>query len=63
MPQDASMQSLFTLWLPILVSAVLVFLTSSVIHMVLRYHRNDVERLPAEDEFLRAIRSASVDSP
>jgi hypothetical protein len=60
MPQDAALPSVFTIWLPILVSAVVVFVASSVIHMVLRYHRADVGRLPAEDELLAVIRSGST---
>ena len=39
-----------TLWLPILVSAVFVFIVSSIIHMVLKYHRNDYKQLPDEDK-------------
>ena len=37
-----------SLWLPILLSAVGVFIASSIIHMVLRYHRYDVRPLPSE---------------
>ena len=49
------MVSLVSLWLPILLSAVLAFLASSVIHMVLKYHRADYARLPKEDEFLASV--------
>ena len=35
------MVSLADLWLPILLSAVLVFVASSLIHMVLGWHRHD----------------------
>jgi hypothetical protein len=49
-----------SLWLPILLSAVIVFVASSLIHMVLRYHRTDYSRLPAEDDILAAFRNASV---
>ena len=42
------MVSLTALWLPIVLSAVLVFITSSVIHMLLRYHRSDLRGLPDE---------------
>ena len=45
------------LWLPILVSAVFVFIASSVIHMMLPIHRNDWNRVPEEDKFLDAMRS------
>jgi hypothetical protein len=58
--EEVTMVSLLSLWLPILVSAVAVFLASSVIHMVLRYHRTDVGRLPAEDQTLAAIRTAGT---
>ena len=35
------MVSVMSLWLPIVLSAVLVFVVSSIIHTVLRYHRGD----------------------
>jgi hypothetical protein len=44
------------LWLPILLSAVIVFVVSSVIHMALRYHSSDWQKLPAEDAVLDALR-------
>ena len=53
------MMSLLALWLPILVSAVLVFVVSSIIHMALPYHRTDIRRMPAEDDVLAAIRRAT----
>lgn len=48
------------LWLPILVAAVIVFVASSIIHMVLPYHRSDYRKLPKEDEVLAALRSFSI---
>ena len=42
------MVPLTELWLPILLSAVLVFAASSIIHMVLKYNRSDPERCPAK---------------
>lgn len=54
------MVPLTSLWLPILVSAVLVFLWSSVVHMVLGYHRSDYRKLPNEDAVLEALRGAGV---
>jgi hypothetical protein len=53
------MVSLGSLWLPILVSAVLVFIASSIIHMVLKYHNRDYTRLPNEDAVRAAIRSGN----
>lgn len=55
------MVPVLSLWLPILVSAVLVFVASSIIHMVLGYHRNDFGKLPAEDEVMDAL--AGFDLP
>lgn len=50
------MTSLSTLWLPILVSTALVFAASSVIHMVLPWHRRDFHKMPNEDKFMDAVR-------
>jgi hypothetical protein len=50
------MVSLVDLWLPILLSAVLVFLASSVIHMALRWHSKDFTRFAAEDAVMDALR-------
>ena len=49
------MVALTSLWLPILLSAVAVFVASSIVHMVLRYHRSDYGRIAAEDDIMRAI--------
>lgn len=48
------------LWLPILLSAVIVFVASSMIHMLLPYHRNDFRRLPAEDSVMDALRAFGI---
>ncbi len=50
------MVGLTALWLPILLSAVIVFVASSVMHMVLPYHRSDYSKLPEEDAILAALR-------
>ncbi len=51
------MVSLVDLWLPILLSAVLVFVASSVIHMVLhQWHAQDFKRFAAEDAVMDALR-------
>ncbi len=47
------------LWLPIVLSAVLVFILSAIIHMVLKYHNSDYKRLPTEDAVRAAIRSGN----
>lgn len=54
------MVPVLSLWLPILVSAVFVFVASSIIHMVLRYHRNDLRRLAREDEVMAALRPFDI---
>ena len=42
------MVGLTSLWLPILLSAIVVFILSSVIHMFLGYHNSDYARLPGD---------------
>jgi hypothetical protein len=54
------MVSIASLWLPILLSAVAVFVVSSVIHMFLGYHSADYRKLPAEDEFMAAVRKLDI---
>lgn len=53
------MVSLAALWLPIVGSAVLVFVLSSLVHMVLKYHSVDYTKLPNEDVVRAAIRAGS----
>jgi hypothetical protein len=54
------MVPLTELWLPILLSAVIVFVASSIMHMVLPYHRGDYKQLPDEQRVLDSMRSAGV---
>lgn len=54
------MVPILSLWLPILVSAVLVFVASSLIHMVLGYHKGDVKRLSNENEAMEALRTLKI---
>jgi len=54
------MVAIHTLWLPILLSAVIVFVASSILHMVLPYHRSDYKKLPDEDKVAAALRSVGV---
>jgi hypothetical protein len=51
---------LTALWLPILLSAVIVFFASFIMHMVLSYHKSDYRKLPDEDRVTDALRSAGV---
>ena len=54
------MVPVLSLWAPILLAAVLVFLASSILHMVLPYHRSDFRKVPSEDELMEALRRFSV---
>jgi len=49
------MVGLSALWLPILLSAVFVFIVSSVIHMVMPWHKDDYPPMPNEDAFRAAV--------
>jgi hypothetical protein len=51
---------LSALWLPVVLSAVIVFVASSIMHMVLPYHRGDYQKLPDEDRVLAALRAAGL---
>ncbi|MGA9528853.1 MAG: hypothetical protein WBS24_12125 [Terriglobales bacterium] len=54
------MVNLAALWLPIVVSAVIVFVASSIMHMLLPYHRSDYKQLPDEDKIRATLRAASL---
>ncbi len=54
------MVSLSALWLPIVLSAVIVFVASSIMYMLLPYHRSDYRKLPEEDKLLAALRAAGL---
>jgi hypothetical protein len=53
------MVPLSALWLPILLSAVLVFVVSAIIHMVLKYHNSDYKPLANEEVVRAAIRAGN----
>ena len=54
------MVSLTALWIPILLSAVLVFVVSSIIHMASPWHKNDYPRIPNEDAVRSALRPLNI---
>lgn len=54
------MEFITTLWMPILLSAVFVFILSSIIHMMLGYHANDHKKIPDEERALDAIRALNL---
>lgn len=54
------MTELLGLWLPILLSAVAVFVLSSVVHMATPWHAGDYRRLPDEDAVVEALRPLGI---
>lgn len=54
------MVPILALWLPILIAAVLVFVGSSVIHMVLGYHKSDYSKVNSEDAVMDALGAANL---
>lgn len=54
------MTPLTALWLPILLSAVIVFVASSIIHMAPLWHRNDYPRLDNQDSIMDALRAFKI---
>jgi hypothetical protein len=51
---------IMSLWIPILVSAIFVFLASFILHMVLPLHRNDLRKLAKEDDVMAALRGFNI---
>lgn len=54
------MVPLSALWLPILLSAVIVFVVSAIFHMLVPLHRQDHRALPAEDDVMGALRAFNI---
>ena len=54
------MISMVSLWLPVLLSAVVVFILSSLVHMVFGYHANDLRKLPDEEAVANALRQWNI---
>ena len=54
------MMTVLSLWLPILLAAVAVFLASSVIHMMLGVHKNDLGAIPDERKVADALRPFAI---
>jgi hypothetical protein len=48
------------LWIPIVVSAVFVFVASSLFHMVLPWHKSDYPPVPNEDGVMNALRPFNI---
>jgi hypothetical protein len=54
------MTPLVSLWLPILLSAVGVFLLSSVLHMFSGWHKSDYLKVPNEDRVMDTLRPLGI---
>ncbi len=54
------MVCILSLWLPVLLSAVFVFVASSVIHMLLSYHAGDAGPMPDEGKVMDALRPFEI---
>ncbi len=54
------MTHLHLLWLPILLSSLIVFIVSSIIHMLSPWHKNDYPKLPSEDKVMDALRPLNI---
>ena len=54
------MVPVMSLWLPILLSSVIVFVASSIIHMMLPWHKGDFKKVPAQDDVMDALRKFNV---
>jgi hypothetical protein len=52
--------SLAQLWLPILIAAVCVFFTSSIIWMILPYHKKDIQFLPNESDLTGKVSEMNI---
>ena len=54
------MVSVLSLWLPILLAAVIVFVVSSIVFTVLTYHQSDYKAVPSEDQVMDALRGFEI---
>lgn len=54
------MTTIAALWLPILLSAVIVFIASSIIHMAPLWHRNECPKVPNQDKVMDALRPFAI---
>lgn len=54
------MVPIMSLLIPILLSAVLVFIASSIIHMATPLHKGDLQRLPNEEAVMNVLRPLNI---
>src|SRR5947209_20558567 len=58
--RNGAMICVCSFWLPILLSAVLVFVASSLIHMASPWHKCDYPKIPNEDQVMDALRPFGI---
>lgn len=54
------MTNMTALWLPILLSSVIVFFASSIIHMASPWHKSDFPKMANEDQVMDAMRPLAI---
>ncbi|MGE5361942.1 MAG: hypothetical protein ACM3NQ_23245 [Bacteroidales bacterium] len=54
------MVPIMALWVPILLSAVIVFVVSAIIHMAIPWHKGDMRKVPKEDEVMDRLRAFNI---
>src|SRR5512145_2360785 len=54
------MVPVLSLLIPIVVSAVFVFIASSIIHMATPFHKNDIRKFPDEEAVRKALRPLNL---
>jgi len=52
--------ALHSLWLPVLLSSVFVFVLSSLIHMATPWHKGDYRKVPDQDKVMDALRPFGI---
>jgi hypothetical protein len=58
--EEVAVTGLDALWLPILLSAVIVFAASSVVHMVMPWHKGDYPAPPEQEKLADALRPFAI---
>jgi hypothetical protein len=54
------MTGISSLLIPILLSSVIVFVVSSILHMMIPWHKNDYPKIPNEDQLRDAVRPLGI---
>ena len=54
------MTGLHLLWLPLLLSSIVVFIASSIMHMLLPWHKSDYPKMPDEEKVQDSLRPLAI---